>query len=262
MTQRLESAKTWSNHQGLGGNGPCRREKGGSPAFLKSCGCAPPLKWPVGDQLQLRNARATWSARPVVGARHHRRSMCAVARHAKHVGGRGRHTSAWTARDGQCIRRTLTPGPYTLPEHALTWHPCAARASACPGRRASSACAWSCAANHCTVARACWCRRANSTTLHRPWSPYATGTGPLRRPQALARHDEPQSPERRRERVLLVCLRGGLTPGSETSTVRRGRQRLGGVPRTVGGRNGPCGYRRASRRAPRVRRWGGYKGGL
>ena len=44
VTQRTESAKMWSDHQGLGGNGPCRREKGGSPAFLKSCGCAPLLK--------------------------------------------------------------------------------------------------------------------------------------------------------------------------------------------------------------------------
>ena len=107
MTQRRESARMWSDHQCLGGNGPCRREKGGSPAFLKSCVCAPPLKRPVGDQLQLRNARATWPARPAVRARHPRRGRCAVARHAKHVGSRGRHASAWTARDGQPFRRTL-----------------------------------------------------------------------------------------------------------------------------------------------------------
>ena len=44
VTQRSESARMWSDHQCLGGNGPCRREKGGSPAFLKSCVCAPPLK--------------------------------------------------------------------------------------------------------------------------------------------------------------------------------------------------------------------------
>ena len=31
VTQRTESAKMWSDHQCLGGNGPCRREKGGSP---------------------------------------------------------------------------------------------------------------------------------------------------------------------------------------------------------------------------------------
>ena len=43
---------------------------------------------------------------------------------------------------------------------------------------AGCACAWSCAATHGTVARARWCRRANSTTRHRPWSPYATGRGP------------------------------------------------------------------------------------
>ena len=63
--------------------------------------------------------------------------------------------------------------------------------TSCPG----CACAWSCGATHGTVARACWCRRAIGATLHRPWSPYATGTGPLRRPQALGRHDEAQRPE-------------------------------------------------------------------
>ena len=31
-----------------------------------------------------------------------------MARHAKHVEGRGRHASAWTARDGQPFRRTLS----------------------------------------------------------------------------------------------------------------------------------------------------------
>ena len=60
---------------------------------------------------------------------------------------------------------------------------------------AGCACAWSCAATHGTVSRACWCRRANSATFHRPWSPYATGTGPLRRPRPLGRHDERQRPE-------------------------------------------------------------------
>ena len=63
--------------------------------------------------------------------------------------------------------------------------------TSCPG----CTCASSCTATHGTEARACWGQRTNSTTLHRPWSPYATGTGPLRRPQALGRHDEPQSPE-------------------------------------------------------------------
>ena len=52
----------------------------------------------------------------------------------------------------------------------------------------------SCPATHGTAARACWGRHATSTTLHRPWSLYATGTGPLRRPQALDRH-EPQNAE-------------------------------------------------------------------
>ena len=89
VTQRSESARMWSDHQCLGGNGPCRREKGGSPAFLKSCVCAPPLKRPVGDQLQLRNARATWPARPAMSCRDPTDDACAVARHAEHVEGRG-----------------------------------------------------------------------------------------------------------------------------------------------------------------------------
>ena len=59
------------------------------------------------------------------------------------------------------------------------------------------ACAWSCAATHGTVARACWCRRAIGATLHRPWSPYATGTGPLRRPRPLGGHDGPRGRSRR-----------------------------------------------------------------
>ena len=54
---------------------------------------------------------------------------------------------------------------------------------------AGCACGWSCAATHDTAARGCWGRRATSTTLHRPWSTYATGTGPLRRPLALGRHE-------------------------------------------------------------------------
>ena len=79
--------------------------------------------------------------------------------------------------------------------------------TSCPG----CACAWSCGATHGTVARACWCRRATGATLHRPWSPYATGTGPQRRPQALGRHDEPQRPEPPPASACsLVCLRGGI----------------------------------------------------
>ena len=56
------------------------------------------------------------------------------------------------------------------------------------------------------VARACWNRRAAGATLHHPWSPYATGTGPLRRPKALGRHDEPESPERRGARARCWYL--------------------------------------------------------
>ena len=51
-------------------------------------------------------------------------------------------------------------------------------------------------------ARACWGRHATSTTLHRPWSLYATGTGPLRRPQALGRHE---SATARRSRAEACC---------------------------------------------------------
>ena len=57
--------------------------------------------------------------------------------------------------------------------------------TSCPG----CTCASSCTATHGTEARACWGQRTNGATLHRPWSPYATGTGPLRRPRALGRHD-------------------------------------------------------------------------
>ena len=89
VTQRRESARMWSDHQSAGRRSPCRREKGGSPAFLKSCVCAPPLKRPVGDQLQLRNARATWPPRPSMSCRDPSDDACAVARHAEHVEGRG-----------------------------------------------------------------------------------------------------------------------------------------------------------------------------
>ena len=39
VTQRSKSARMWSDHQCLGGNGPCRREKGGSPAFSPASPC-------------------------------------------------------------------------------------------------------------------------------------------------------------------------------------------------------------------------------
>ena len=48
-------------------------------------------------------------------------------------------------------------------------------------------------ATHGTVARACCGRRAIGATLSRPWSPYSTGKGPLGRPRALGRHDEPEA---------------------------------------------------------------------
>ena len=44
---------------------------------------------PAGDQLQLRNARATWPARPAMSCRDPTDDACAVARHAEHVEGRG-----------------------------------------------------------------------------------------------------------------------------------------------------------------------------
>ena len=78
----------WPDHQAVNAK-PCRREKGGSPCSLKICGCAPPLKRPVGDQLQLRNARATWPARPAMSCRDPTDDACAVARHAEHVEGHG-----------------------------------------------------------------------------------------------------------------------------------------------------------------------------
>ena len=79
--------------------------------------------------------------------------------------------------------------------------------TSCPG----CACAWSCGATHGTVARACWCRRATGATLNRPWSPYATGTGPHASPTgARTARRAPEAGAAARERVLLVCLRGGI----------------------------------------------------
>ena len=96
------------------------------------------------------------------------------------------------------------------------------RARACTG----CACGRSCPATHGTAARACWGRRATSTTLHRPWSLYATGTGPR---VAHGRSDgtrAPQTGAAARERVLLVCSRGG----DET---RKFRFRPPGAPGTM-----------------------------
>ena len=101
----------------------------------------------------------------------------------------------WGGRAGRCWVLAWGGGP--LPK---------ARTS-CPG----CACTWSCGATHGTEARACWCRRAIGATLHRPWSPYATGTRPLRRPRPLGRHDDPPEPGAPgRQRVLLVRLRSGI----------------------------------------------------
>ena len=90
----------------------------------------------------------------------------------------GRCGAVWDCRNGSS-RAAEAPPPR-------------ARTS-CPG----CACAWSCGATHGTVARACWCRRATGATLNRPWSPYATGTGPQRRPQAPGRHDGARGRSRR-----------------------------------------------------------------
>ena len=71
-----------------------------------------------------------------------------------------------------------------------------------PPPRARTSCtgctrAWSCDATHGTVARAGWSQRAACATLHRPWSLYATGTGPQHRPQAPGRHDGARARSRR-----------------------------------------------------------------
>ena len=116
------------------------------------------------------------------------------------------------------------------------------------------ACARSCGVTHGTVARACWGQRATGATLHRPWSMYATGTGPPRRPRPLGRHDERQRPEHRGASARCWYLLQGVNTGYLRYTVRPGRQRLGGVPRTVGSRHGPCGHADPARRAPRARR--------
>ena len=116
------------------------------------------------------------------------------------------------------------------------------------------ACARSCGVTHGTAARACWGQRATGATLHRPWSMYATGTGPPRRPRPLGRHDERQRPEHRGASARCWYLLQEVNTGYFGNTVRRGRQRLGGVPRTVGSRHGPCGHADPARRAPRARR--------
>ena len=57
-----------------------------------------------------------------------------------------------------------------------------------------------------------------------------------------------------RERVLLVCLRWGISSVVDAHCARRQKQRVGGVLGAVGSRNGSCGHPRTARRAPRVRR--------
>ena len=64
----------------------------------------------------------------------------------------------------------------------------------------------------------------------------------------------PEAGAPRRERALLVSFARGLNTGYLQNTARRGRQRLGGVPRTMGSRHGPCGHADPARRAPRARR--------
>jgi len=83
------------------------------------------------------------------------------------------------------------------------------------------ACARSCGVTHGTVARACWGQRATGATLHRPWSMYATGTGPPRRPRPLGRHDERQRPEHRGARARCWYLLQGVNTGYFGNTVRR-----------------------------------------
>ena len=75
------------------------------------------------------------------------------------------------------------------------------------------ACARSCGVTHGTVARACWGQRATGATLHRPWSMYATGTGPPRRPRPLGRHDERQRPEHRGASARCWYLLQGVNTG-------------------------------------------------
>ncbi len=116
------------------------------------------------------------------------------------------------------------------------------------------ACARSCGVTHGTVARACWGQRATGATLHRPWSIMPPERGPASAKAARTARRAPEAGAPRRERALLVSFAGGKHRGIYGSTVRRGRQRLGGVPRTVGSRHGPCGHADPARRAPRARR--------
>ena len=64
----------------------------------------------------------------------------------------------------------------------------------------------------------------------------------------------PEAGAAARERVLVVCLRGGINSVFNSHCARGETNALGGVLGTMGGRHGPRGHPRTARRAPRARR--------
>ena len=84
-----------------------------STGFLKTCTCAQLLRRPVWQHRHLQDARdmsGLWTTRPATGCRQPMDDPCAVARHGKHVPGRGRPVSVRTkgrSWDGQPFLRTL-----------------------------------------------------------------------------------------------------------------------------------------------------------
>ena len=106
---------------------------------------------------------------------------------------------------------------------------------------------------------------------HRPWSAFHIATGPLRHPLALGRHDAarggaPAERRLRRERVLLVCSKGGINgegrpvslersfPGHDAQAehVRALPQGPLGPPAPRGSRVEPRGARAGQNGAPRA----------
>ena len=90
------------------------------------------------------------------------------------------------------------------------------------------------------------------STVHEACMPPGWGRSVAhRRPDGTT---APEAGAAARERVLLVCLRGGINRVLNAHCARMQKQRLGGVLGTVGGRNGPRDHPRAARHAPRARR--------
>ena len=80
-------------------------------------------------------------------------------------------------------------------------------------------------------------RQARRSTVHEACMPPERGRSVAhRRPDGTT---APEAGAAARERVLLVCLRGGINRVLNAHCARMQKQRLGGVLGTLGGRNGP-----------------------